>query len=76
VRALYLTERYCLDHAAAAEQAVRTAFAQAAVVEEVSRSVASLLDEHGGIGARLRYALAGVPRISTVSTDREASPRP
>ena len=76
VRELYLTERYFLDHATAAEQAVRAAFAQRAVVEEVSRSVASLLDEHGGICARLRYALASVPPNRAISTGREASPRP
>ena len=76
VRELYLTERFFLDHAAAAEQVVRAAFAQGAVVEEVSRSVASLLDEHGGIGARLRYPLASLRPTHTISTGREASPRP
>ena len=79
VRELYFTERFFLDHRTVAEQAVRDAFDQGALVEEVSRDVAALLDAHGGIGARLRYALAVVPRVPTVSTgsnDREASQRP
>jgi release factor family 10 len=57
VRELYLTEQYIHDHGATAEEAVRAALAQGAGVEEVSRGVGSLLDERGGIGARLRYAL-------------------
>ena len=67
VRELYLTERFFLDHRTAAEQAVKAAFDQGAVVEEVSRGVASLLDTHGGIGARLRYPLADVRSADTLS---------
>jgi hypothetical protein len=58
VRELYLTRRYRDSHAAEAETAVRAALAQGAAVEEVSRGAAARLDEHGGIGARLRYRLA------------------
>jgi hypothetical protein len=57
VRELFVTERYLRDHASDAEDAVRAALAQGAVVEEVTRGVASRLDEYGGIGARLRYVL-------------------
>jgi hypothetical protein len=54
---LYVTERYVRDHISEAEDAVGAALARGAVVEEVTRGVASRLDEHGGIGARLRYVL-------------------
>ena len=57
VRELYLTERYVEDHLTSAEDAVRAALAQRAVVEIVSRDVARRLDDHGGIGALLRYRL-------------------
>lgn len=57
VRELYVTERYVRDHTTDAEDAVRVALAQGAVVEEVTRGVGSRLDEYGGIGARLRYVL-------------------
>jgi hypothetical protein len=76
VRELFFSERYVLEHAADAELAVRSALAQHAVVEQVSREAAQRLDEHGGMAARLRYrvasteierepaALAGVPSSS------------
>lgn len=57
VRELYFTREYAENHLAEAEAAVRSAIAQGALVEEVSRAVAQRLDEFGGIGARLRYAL-------------------
>jgi len=57
VRELYLTPRFMADHLADAESSVRAAMAQDAVIEEVSRAAADRLDEFGGIGARLRYAL-------------------
>jgi hypothetical protein len=60
VRELYLTHRYLMDHMTDAEDAVRSALDQGAVIEEVSRSVAERLDEHGGIAALLRFA---VPEI-------------
>jgi len=58
VRELYFTPRYLEEHLTDAEDAVRAAVAQGAAVEEVSRAVAQLLDQVGGIGARLRYALS------------------
>ena len=57
VRDLYLTRRYLNDHAAEAEDAVRAAFDQDAVVEEVSRAPAEWLDARGGMAARLRYGV-------------------
>jgi hypothetical protein len=59
VRELYLTPRYIEDHPADAEGAVRQALDQGAVVEEAGREAAALLDQHGGLAARLRYRLAG-----------------
>ena len=56
VKELYLTHHYLGSHPAEAESAVRSALAQGAAVEEVSRTAAERLDAHGGIGARLRYA--------------------
>ena len=73
VREVYVTERYIREHTVAAEEAVRAALSQDAVVEEVSRGVASVLDERGGICARLRYALMKPgASLSLVSGDRGA----
>jgi Bacterial archaeo-eukaryotic release factor family 10 len=58
VRELYVTHRYLEDHAAEAEDAVRSAIDQGAVVEEVSGAAAEQLDAHGGMAARLRYRVA------------------
>jgi hypothetical protein len=55
VRELYLTARFLEDHMAEAEEAVRQALDQGAVVEQVTREAAARLDEHGGVAARLRY---------------------
>lgn len=55
VRELYLTHSFIEDHAADAEDAVRSALSQGAFVEEVSRDAAQQLDGHGGMAARLRY---------------------
>lgn len=55
VRELYLTHSFIEDHAAEAEDAVRSALSQGAFVEEVSRDAAQQLDGHGGMAARLRY---------------------
>jgi hypothetical protein len=69
VRELFFTAQYAENHLAEAEAAVRSAIAQGALVEEVSRAVAQRLDEFGGIGARLRYALpsdhAHEPTVAT-----------
>jgi hypothetical protein len=57
VRELYLTHSFVEDHAADAEDAVRSALSQGAFVEEVSREAAHQLDGHGGMAARLRYRI-------------------
>jgi hypothetical protein len=59
VRELYITGRYLEDHMAEAEDAVRQALDQGAVIEQVSKDAAAQLDEHGGIAARLRYRVGG-----------------
>lgn len=59
VRELYLTGHYLEDHMAEAEDAVRQALDQGALIEQVSHDAAARLDEHGGIAARLRYRAAG-----------------
>ena len=58
VHELYLTHQYLEDHAADAEDVVRAALDQDALVEEVSGDTAKRLDEHGGVAARLRYRVA------------------
>ena len=67
VRELYLTTRFLEDHPADAEDAVRAALDQGALVEEVVRDVAARLDAHGGVAARLRYR-----RPETTNTPAEA----
>lgn len=57
VRELYLTHAFIEEHAVDAEDAVRKALSQDALVEEVSREAARRLDGHGGMAARLRYRL-------------------
>ena len=52
---LYLTHRYLEDFPPDAEDAVRAALDQDALVEEVSGAAAGWLDEHGGVAAHLRY---------------------
>jgi hypothetical protein len=61
VRELYLTLRYLEEHVAQAEEAVRAALRQGAIVEEVSGSAAERLDAHGGIAGRLRYPAGLAP---------------
>jgi stalled ribosome rescue protein Dom34 len=55
VRELYITGGYLAEHIAEAEDAIRRALDQGAVVEQVSREAAARLDEHGGMAARLRF---------------------
>jgi hypothetical protein len=55
VRELYVTRRYLEEHAAEAEDAVRSALDQDATVEEVSGAVAERLDRDGGMAAGLRF---------------------
>jgi hypothetical protein len=66
VRELYITPRFIEDHRAEAEEVVRQALHQGAVVEPLARAAAATLDEHGGLGARLRYR---VPEEPTESRD-------
>jgi hypothetical protein len=55
VRELYITHRYLEDHAAEAEEAVRSALDQDASVEEVSGHAAEYLAALGGMAASLRF---------------------
>jgi stalled ribosome rescue protein Dom34 len=55
VRDLYVTRHYLDEHAAEAEDAVRSALDQDASVEEVSGSTAEQLDRAGGVAAGLRF---------------------
>jgi len=55
VHELYLTHRFLEEHRADAEDVVRAALDQDALVEEVSGEAALQLDEQGGIAAHLRY---------------------
>jgi stalled ribosome rescue protein Dom34 len=55
VRDLYLTHRYLENHAAEAEQAVRSALDQHASVEEVSSGAELELERLGGMAAGLRF---------------------
>lgn len=55
VRDLFLTHRYLEDHAAEAEQAVRSALDQNASVEEVSTGAEPELERLGGMAAGLRF---------------------
>lgn len=65
VRELYLTHRYLEDHTAEAEEAVRAALDQDALVEEVSGEAAMELERCGGMAASLRF------RPSTLSLTAE-----
>lgn len=60
VRDLYVTDRYLSRHERDAEDAVRAALDQGAVVEEVSGKAAELLDADGGIAAGLRFRPAPI----------------
>jgi hypothetical protein len=55
VRELYLTDLYLDDHTAEAEEAVRSALDQDAMIEEVSGHASELLNRHGGLAASLRF---------------------
>ncbi len=72
VRELYLTHAFIEEHAADAEDAVRKALTQGAVVEEVSREAARRLEGGGGIAARLRYRLPATeaPEPDVLATAR------
>jgi hypothetical protein len=68
VRELYITGRFVEDHMAEAEEIVRQALDQGAVVEQVAREAAARLEEHGGVAARLRY------RVPAGGDDAELEP--
>jgi hypothetical protein len=55
VRELFVTRHYLEEHAAAAEDVVRSALDQDASVEEVSGNAAAQLDRNGGVTASLRF---------------------
>ena len=61
VAELYVSPSFLEEHATRAELALRRAFDQDAIVEEVAREAAGQLDEIGGIAARLRYRPAAAP---------------
>jgi hypothetical protein len=65
VRELYLTHSFIEGHSADAEDIVRKALAQGALVEEVSREAAERLEASGGMAARLRYRRPASAMISS-----------
>jgi hypothetical protein len=68
VRDLYVTDRYLDRHERDAEDAIRAALDQDALVEEVSGKAAEVLDAEGGIAAGLRFRpapIAGGVRLKT-----------
>ena len=54
-RELFVTHRYIVEHGADADEVVRAALEQDAVVEEVSGEAAVRLDQGGGMAAGLRF---------------------
>lgn len=68
VRELYLTHRYLQEHASEAEEAIRAALEQDAVVDEVSGHAAALLDEHGGMAAGLRFRPTAIEGAAVAET--------
>ena len=58
VRELFITQKFLENHAADANDAVRRAIDEGAVIEHVSGEAAVRLDALGGMAARLRYAPA------------------
>ena len=63
---LFLARDYLANHMSDAEEIVREAFDQSAVVEELSGAAARRLDEFGGVAARLRYGQPQVERTATL----------
>ena len=66
VRELYVTRHYLEEHAAEAEDAVRSALDQDATVEEVSGNVAERLDRDGGMAAGLRFRPANLTNVVAI----------
>ena len=73
VRELYITERFLDDHLADAEELVRSAVDQSASVEQVRREAARLLDEHGGLAARLRFRMENTAEGSDLMVEDAVS---
>lgn len=73
VGALYVSERYLAEHAEEATEALRRAFDQHAVVEEVSGEAARRLDQHEGIAVRFRYPPVVGSGKAAESAPRQAS---
>lgn len=74
VRALCVSERFVLDHAAEAEAAVRQALEQDAAVEEVTGAAAERLDARGGIAALLRFRPETIEPAPMTTASRESVP--
>jgi hypothetical protein len=64
VRDLFITRRYLEEHAAEADEAIRAALDQDALVEEVSGRAAERLNEHGGMAAGLRFRAASAELLA------------
>jgi hypothetical protein len=64
VRELYFTNRFLEDHAAEAEQAIRAALDQDALVEEVSGPAAERLNQYGGLAVGLRFRPPSIERAA------------
>ena len=73
VRELYLTPRFLEDHMAEAEEAVRQALDQGAHVEQWSRDAAATLDQHGGLGARLRFRVTAAAELRALVPNAEGT---
>lgn len=68
VRDVYFTNRFLEDHASEAEQVIRAALDQDALVEEVSGQSAERLDQHGGVAAGLRFRPHAVPESNAMTS--------
>jgi hypothetical protein len=71
VAELYVSPAFLEQHATEAELALRRAFDQDALVEEVSRDAAEQLDAVGGIAARLRHRPPGERGVDTDAATNE-----
>ena len=68
VRELFLSRTYCEENPVDAEDAVRSALDQDALVTDVSGDAAALLDARGGVAARLRFRVVDVA-VTTAERD-------
>ncbi len=78
VRELYVTRHSLLEHPMETEAAVRSAFDQDAMVEEVSGAAAARLDALGGFAAQLHSRLTQpeemTPGVATSAMPEESAP--